>query len=91
MNHELQIGHTESGPETWLLTTEHPQSSYGVPVLVGPVGNASPFRQDTEVFGPADSGPIFVAACSAEALAALKQHGFPITEEFCGLRTQIQA
>lgn len=53
-----------------VLTTGHPASSYGIPVLATPDGDA---------YGPAEAGAIFeVADATGEELDALADAGFYI-------------
>jgi hypothetical protein len=62
MDHELTID-----GQTHRLSTDHAASSYGIPVLVSP---------DGEALGTADTGRLRVEAGSDEAIAALRTTGY---------------
>lgn len=66
MNH---IIHIEGEPNT--LTTDHPSSSYGIPVLIG---------EDNIARGPEDTCNLLISAATDEALAALRRAGFEFTD-----------
>jgi len=73
--------------DQWMLTTEHPASSYGQPVLID---------EDGEPVGPGDmvSGGSGVVMLAADLVSRLAQHadldadGRAMVARFCGLLEQ---